>query len=143
MATSTIHLTASPQQVWDVISDPGTYPRWLIGAKRIRSIDEDWPAVGSAFHHVIGVGPMVVKDATSVLEQRPPERLVLHARVGPGGMNRVVFTLAPGAHGGTDLTMQEYPARGPLVRLAAPLLDLVTLGRNEISIRRLRGLLRR
>jgi hypothetical protein len=55
----------------------------------------------------------------------------------------VVFTLAPGARGGTDLTMQEYPARGPLVRLAAPLLDLLTLGRNELSLRRLQGLLKR
>ena len=143
MATSTMHVTASPEQVWAVISDPTTYPRWLLGAKRIRAVDDDWPAVGSAFHHTIGVGPLVVSDATSVLELRRPERLVLHARVGPGGINRVVFTLAPCERGGTHLTMQEYPARGPLVRLAAPLLDLLTLGRNVISLRRLRGLLLR
>ena len=86
---------------------------------------------------------MVVEDATSVLEQRRAERLVLHARVGAAGINRVVFTLSPGQAGGTDLTMQEYPARGPLVRAVAPLLDLLTIGRNELSLRRLRGLLRR
>jgi uncharacterized protein YndB with AHSA1/START domain len=135
-----MHFTASPVQVWAMLSDPTTYPQWLIGAKEIRTVDDDWPEVGAAFHHTVGFGPLLVKDATSVLEQDPPRRLVLQARMG-GALQRVVFDLAPGAHGGTDLTMQEYPGRGVLAAVAGPLLDLFTRARNELSLRRLRGLL--
>ena len=138
-----MHFTASPEQVWAVLTDPTTYPQWLVGAKGIRSVDDDWPEVGAAFHHTVGIGPLALNDATSVLELRRPERLVLQARLTSAAIQRVVFTLEPGPHGGTDLTMQEYPARGAVARLAAPLLDLLVLGRNELSLRRLQGLLAR
>ena len=36
-------LPAPPQEVFDVISDPDTYPSWLVGAKRIRHVDPDFP----------------------------------------------------------------------------------------------------
>ena len=46
MAVNEAYLDASPEDIWDVLSDPYAYPRWVVGSKRIRGVDPDWPAVG-------------------------------------------------------------------------------------------------
>ncbi|MCB1026769.1 MAG: SRPBCC family protein, partial [Microthrixaceae bacterium] len=57
------------EEVFDTISDPGTYPRWLVGCRTIRSIDDHWPSEGSRFHHRVGlIGPLTVPDSSEVLE---------------------------------------------------------------------------
>ena len=43
--------SASVAQLWAALIDPTTYPQWLIGAQKIRDVDDTWPAVDAAFHH--------------------------------------------------------------------------------------------
>ncbi len=41
-------INTTPQRVWDVLADGWLYPLWVVGATRMREVDEDWPAIGVA-----------------------------------------------------------------------------------------------
>ena len=92
--------------------------------RRMRDVDESWPAVGSRLHHSVGVWPGVLDDDTEVLEVDPGRRLVLQARAWPGGEATVSMELTP-VEGGTRVTMREDATKGPgtLVPQAGPLAD--------------------
>ena len=51
MSKNRITVRTDPEAVFEVLDDPYAYPRWVVGARRIRSVDAGWPAVGSRFHH--------------------------------------------------------------------------------------------
>ena len=69
MVSVTRYAAAPIERVFEVVSDPRTYPDWLVGAQEIRSVDEDWPQPGSRFHHRVGlVGPLTIPDSTSSVE---------------------------------------------------------------------------
>src|SRR4051812_41318490 len=61
-----IVIEAAEHDIFSVLLDPYTYPEWLVGAQRIRSVDDAWPEPGTAFHHVVGFGPIKVADSTRV-----------------------------------------------------------------------------
>ena len=61
-------LNCSPEQVFAVLRDGWTYPVWVVGASRMRSVDEGWPAPGTKLHHSFGVWPLLIDDTTEVLE---------------------------------------------------------------------------
>ena len=46
MVTNTRTVNTTPDQVWDVLADGWLYPLWVVGATRMRDVDQDWPAVG-------------------------------------------------------------------------------------------------
>jgi uncharacterized protein YndB with AHSA1/START domain len=142
--TVTEHLTEPPERVFDVIVRPATYPQWLVGAKHIRRVDHDWPHPGSAFHHVVGAGPVTIRDHTTVVRCERPRLLELRAHAGPLGVARVRFELT--AHErGTRLDLFEAPDAGALRTLwrvgARPLVRLTLWGRNRVSLDRLRQIL--
>ena len=60
----------TPQRVWDVLSDGWLYPLWVVGASRMREVDDSWPAVGSKLHHSVGVWPALLDDNTEVTRLR-------------------------------------------------------------------------
>jgi len=126
---------ATPDQVWDVLSDGWLYPLFVVGATRMRDVDEEWPAPGARLHHSVGVWPVTVDDTTSVLECDAPKRLKLRARVWPAGAAEVTFELAEHPDG-TEVTIIEDASHGParfipgLVRV--PMLDW----RNSETLRR-------
>lgn len=135
-STTSELIEAPPEQVFAVLVDPTTYPRWLVGAQRIRSVDENWPEVGSTFRHTIGLGPVRVAGSTSVRRCREPEELVLAAGMGPLGEASVRFELEP-APEGTLVRLEEEPARGPMRGawlLVRPLVMLGLWGRNAASL---------
>ncbi len=106
----TIH--APVEKVWDVLCDGWLYPLFVVGASRMREVDENWPAEGSAIHHSVGGWPALIDDKTVVLESVPRERLVLQARAWPVGEARVTFELeARGAH--THVAITEDAVSGP------------------------------
>jgi uncharacterized protein YndB with AHSA1/START domain len=137
MAVNTVHVDAPPEQVFAVLTDPHTYPRWLAGAKRIRSVDDGWPAVGTAFHHQVGMGPLRINDLSKVIEIDPPTRLVLEVRARPVGRGKVTFVLRPEA-AGTKLVQEEHPITTPLRVLTDPVLDASIHLRNSASLKRLK-----
>jgi uncharacterized protein YndB with AHSA1/START domain len=136
VARNETHIAAAPGAVFSVLSDPAAYGDWVVGSRRIRDADPDFPAVGSKFHHQVGVPPFLLNDHTEVLENEAPTRLVLRAKTRPLATARVELRLsAEGA--GTHLVMLEgagdLPSRLFLNRLTDPLVHL----RNTESLRRL------
>jgi uncharacterized protein YndB with AHSA1/START domain len=105
-------IDAPPQAVWDVLADGWLYPLWVVGATRMRAVEDEWPAVGSRIHHSAGVWPVVVNDNTEVIEAEPLKRMRLRAKGWPLGEADVVIELeAVGAS--TRVTITEDAAQGP------------------------------
>ncbi len=137
MAYNESYINVSPATVFAVLSDPGSYADWVVGARKLRDADGHFPAVGSRFHHQVGVPPLVLNDHTEVLENEPSSRLVLRAKTRPFGTARVDLRLrAEGA--GTRVCMTEVagdtPSRLLLNRLSDPLIH----ARNGRALQRLK-----
>ena len=142
MAENRLHIAASPRDVFAVLADADAYAEWVIGAKKIRASDPDWPSVGSRFYHSVGVGPAAIDDSTEVLACEPGRVLDLETRFRPAGVARVVLTLeADGA--ATRVTMREQAVRGPARAAWGVMLNALTHVRNTWSLRRLRRVVRR
>lgn len=119
-------IDASPQAVWDVLADGWMYPLWVVGATRMRAVEDGWPATGAKIHHSVGVWPAVLDDDTEVLESEPLRRLVLRAKGWPfgsatvaidledrGGQTRVQITEDAAAGPGR---LVPYPVRAPMIK---------------------------
>jgi uncharacterized protein YndB with AHSA1/START domain len=144
MARTERLMPVSPERVFSVLADPSSYAHWVVGSDTIRDADDNWPAVGSRFHHRVGVGPVKVNDHTEVVEADPPQHLVLLAKARPlFGTARVELDLERRG-GGTLVTMIEHGG-DPLTKLmldgpARPLTHFLMRRRNDESLRRLEEL---
>ncbi len=136
MAVNTLRIPRPPAVVFGVLSDPGSYERWVVGAADIRDATPGWPAPGSSFHHTQGISFVGLKDSTTVLEADPPRLLVLEVRARPVVIANVKLELAED-DGGTQVTMTEWPTGGWLAQIYRPRLDTLIRARNDISLRRL------
>jgi NAD(P)-dependent dehydrogenase (short-subunit alcohol dehydrogenase family)/uncharacterized protein YndB with AHSA1/START domain len=140
MARNRVHVHASPREVFAVLSDAECYPRWVVGAAGVRDSDEDFPAVGSRFHHKVGSWPVGVKDYTEVIEIDPPHRIVLKAKARPLGTATIALDLAESA-GGTEVTMEEVPGdRLTSFLVGNPVADTALRIRNAEALARLKRL---
>lgn len=138
MARNEEHVNAPPERVWAVLSDPRSYGEWVVGSRRIRGWDDDWPATGSRFYHEVGTPPLVTRDHTEVLERQEPRLLKLRARARPLGTAIVTIEIRPEGGGGSHITLLEDPG-DPLTRLATlPWWWLMVRLRNVGSIQRLK-----
>jgi uncharacterized protein YndB with AHSA1/START domain len=138
MREVSIEIPVPIDEVWAVLADPTTYPRWLVGAVEILSVDDDWPVPGSSFRHRVGVaGPLTTQDSTTVRVVDTPRQLVLEARARPFGRAHVEIEVRARA-GGCEVAMREG-MMAPLTRLT-PLAQPLIAARNERSLRRLRDL---
>src|SRR5919112_6157910 len=88
-------IEASPDAVWEVLSDGWLYPLWVVGATRMRDVDAAWPAEGALLYHSVGVWPLTIDDTTEVLDSDPPSLLRLRARAWPGGEADVELRIEP------------------------------------------------
>lgn len=138
-ARCSITIDASPREVFAVLLDPYAYPRWVMGARAIRAVDESWPEPNSSFHHRSGTGPVQVTDRTTLLEKSDDSFLRLRARAWPMGEAEVRLTLRPDGQR-TVLTLEEIPSAGPAKVFGTPLLLPALHTRNVLSLRRLRDL---
>lgn len=139
MSRNRCHIDVSPRRVFAVLADPRSYAYWVVGSRRIRGADDDWPAVGSAFHHAVGVGPLQVKDHTVVEAVEPPRLLRIKAKARPLGTARVTLELRRHRRG-TEVTMTEKPGDLASALLFNPLTNLLVRRRNEVSLARLKEL---
>ncbi|HZG96058.1 MAG TPA: SRPBCC family protein [Mycobacteriales bacterium] len=139
MARNEILIDAPPSDVFAVLADGHSYEHWIVGAKRIRAVDAGWPQPGTSFHHSVGVGPIHVRDSTSVLERRGQQMLKLRARAWPVGVAHVVFELQHEGTG-TRVVMTENPVDGPAAKVDNPVQQLLIKLRNAETLRRLRKL---
>ncbi len=134
-----IAIRATPEEVFEVLTDPTTYPQWLVGAQRIDHVQDHWPEPGAKFFHRIGVGPAVVLGSTTVRTHEAPHRLDLAAGMGPLGEALVWFRIAS-SDSGCVVSVEEVPRRG-LARIAwrigTPLVIASLWGRNAVSLQSL------
>ena len=143
MARNRVHIHASPEEVFAVLSDPNCYPRWVVGAAGIRDCDEEFPAVGSRFHHKVGSWPLGLKDYTEVMEVEPPHRIVLKAKARPLGTATIALDLRESA-GGTEVGMEEVPGdRITSLVVGNPVADTALRVRNAEALARLKRLIER
>ena len=112
-------------------------PRWVLGARRIRSVDASWPDEGSRFHHAIGNAAGELHDSSKVLERDRPHRIVLEVRFRPTGVARVTIETAESQEG-TEVVLEEHPERGPFALLPRVVTDPMLWVRNLVSLQRLR-----
>jgi hypothetical protein len=126
-------------RVWEVLADGWTYSQWVVGNSRMRAVDKNWPAPGSAIKHSIGVWPFVIDDET-VSERCLPEReLVILAKLGPVGGARVTLRLID-LPDGCRVEMSEVPAQGPMNLLPDQVAELGMDVRNRECLWRLENL---
>jgi uncharacterized protein YndB with AHSA1/START domain len=137
MSRNTRVLHASAQQVWDVLADGWLYPLWVVGASRMREVDDDWPAEGARLHHSVGSWPLLLDDETQVLESSPPRRLVVRARGWPMGEATVSIELRPVGAQQTEVVITEQATHGPGRLVPRVLQDPPLTWRNVETLRRL------
>jgi len=129
-------INASPEAVWDVLSDGWLYPLWVVGASRMRDVDASWPNVGSRLHHSVGVWPGLIDDNTEVLESEPGRSILLRAKGWPMGEAEVRIELEP-ADGGTRVRIYEKPVKGPGALVPPVVVGPMMKWRNTETLRRL------
>ena len=140
MTISERSFEVAPARLFAVLVDPTTYPEWLIGAKKIRSVDANWPAVGSKFHHTVGFGPLALRDSTSVRDMDDGRMLELEVRARPV-LEAVVRFEITATGTGCRLRHIESPM-GPY-KLIAPVISPLVKARNDGSLNRLAAIVER
>jgi uncharacterized protein YndB with AHSA1/START domain len=138
VSVSEKNFAVTVSELFDVLVEPETLPRWLIGARRIRSVSDDWPQPASYFEHVVGFGPVKTTDVTTVSNVDPPYRLELLVRARPFIEASVRFEITAIA-GGCRLTMTETPVG--IYRAISAIAQPLVRARNEGSLDRLESLL--
>ena len=137
MSKNSVQIGVGPEQVFDVLDDAGAYPKWVVGARRVRRVDPNWPAVGSQFHHAVGTAAGEIHDSSKVLERDRPQHLALEVRFRPIGVARVDLEVEP-AESGSVVTITEHPLSGPFAWLPKVVSEPLLSVRNALALQRLR-----
>ncbi|WP_308212112.1 SRPBCC family protein [Microbacterium yannicii] len=129
-------LHCAPEDVFEVLSDGWLYPSWVVGASRMREVDETWPMAGAELHHSFGVWPALIDDKTVVEEFIPSRMMVMRARGWPIGEARVTIDVKPRGHE-CVVRIQEEAIAGPGRFVPPQLLDIPLHWRNNETLHRL------
>jgi hypothetical protein len=136
VSTNARTLKCSPDDVFAVVGEGWYFPTWVVGASRMRDVDDTWPHVGSHLHHSFGVWPALINDETTSLQWDPPRRAVMQPKGWPLGEARVVLDVQPHRKG-CRVTIVEHAVRGPGALVPSILMDTLLHVRNTETLRRL------
>jgi uncharacterized protein YndB with AHSA1/START domain len=136
MSVNVRTMNCPPEAVFAVLADGWIFPTWVVGASRMRDVDDAWPAVGSKLQHSFGVWPALINDETTVLEWDPPRRMVIQPKGWPIGEARVTLDVKPRGHG-CVVRITEGAVKGPGALVPDFLLDPPLYLRNIETLRRL------
>lgn len=136
MSQTSRTFACTPDDVFDVLADGWSFATWVVGAARIRAVDEGWPEAGTRIHHSVGLWPLLISDTTTAESIDRPHQLTLTVRAWPAGKGRVRLTCTPqGAS--TVVTIEEDATAGPAKLVPRPLRDVALKVRNGEALRRL------
>lgn len=136
MSRTTRFMRCTPDDVFEVLADGWSFASWVVGAARIREVDDAWPQPGSRIHHSVGLWPMLIDDTTSVLNIDRPNTIELKVRAWPTGEGRVRIECTV-EEGGTRVVMTEDATDGPAKLVPRPVRDPMLDARNTESLKRL------
>lgn len=128
--------TASCEDVWNVLADGWSYATWVVGASRIRAVDDDWPAAGSSIHHSVGAWPAVLSDVTRSVEVHVGREIRLEARALPFGKASITVRLHP-TPTGCRIEIIEHAITAPFDLVPNSVQHLLAHPRNAEALRRL------
>ncbi len=137
MALNTRALKCAPMDVFRVLGDGWLYPSWVVGASRMRDVDDAWPRAGSRLHHSVGVWPFLIDDKTSVTDWSPPHHMEMRARAWPVGEAAVVIDVRSSGDGSCVVRIQEEARRGLARGIPRSLFDVLLRWRNTETLHRL------
>ena len=130
-------VNASARDVWAVLSDGWLYPCWVVGAARMRGVDDGWPEKGSRLHHSVGNWPFLVDDESEVLESIPPQLLRIKAHAWPAGAAEVLLEIEEQGPSSTRVTIREDAVQGPGAMVPRAARQAAIGPRNREALRRL------
>ena len=136
MATNTRAMDCTPDDVFRVLGNGWLYPAWVVGASRMRDVDEAWPSPGTELHHSFGVWPALLDDTTQMKEWDPPHRAVLRARGWPVGEAKVTIRVRT-LSSGCLVRIDEDPVKGPATIVPRFLTTPMLRWRNAETLQRL------
>jgi uncharacterized protein YndB with AHSA1/START domain len=121
-------IPASPAEVWAVVEQIHTHPRWMADAERITFIGTQMQGVGTEFDCRTVIGPLRVTDRMRVTEWEPEVAMGIEHRGAVSGRGR--FTLTPTSHGtefcwGEVLTFPWWMGGGAGELAAKPVFERV------------------
>lgn len=135
--TVTRDVNAPAAAVWDVLADGWYYATWVVGASRVRAVDDGWPHEGTRIHHSFGLWPLLINDTTKVESSTEPSELVLTARGWPAGEARVAISITPRGDGACTVKIEEDASSGPGTLIPKPARQLAIGPRNVEALKRL------
>ncbi|UCZ88049.1 SRPBCC family protein [Gordonia sp. WA4-43] len=129
------HTSATPAQVWSVLSNGWLYASWVVGASRIRNVDHTWPQPGSKIYHSAGVWPALLNDETESVESKAG-LLELSAAGWPFGRARIRMTIEKDGDGSL-IGMEEFVETPPLRWIPPTIQETVMSPRLNECLKRL------
>ena len=126
---------AGPDAVWAVLADGWRLAAWVVGAARVETVDDAFPAVGSGLRYGIGGWPAVLPGSATVTASVPGRELALHGRTPFGGVD-MALVVEP-APSGCVLVMREDVVSGPARLVPARVRAAAIAARNVETLRRL------
>jgi hypothetical protein len=136
MSRTTRFMSCTPADVFEILADGWSCASWVVGAARIREVDDTWPQPGSRIHHSVGLWPVLVDDTTSVLHIDRPHAIELKVRAWPTGEGTVRLECTV-EEGGTRVVMTEDATNGPAKLIPRLVRDPMLDARNKEALRRL------
>lgn len=137
MSRNVRRFSCTPDDVFAALTDGWLYPTWVVGASRMRDVDDLWPHAGGRLHHSFGVWPALIDDVTVSLTYTPPRQMVMRARGWPIGEARVTIDVRPVGDDACLVRIQEEAVRGPALLIPRVVRDLLLHARNAETLDRL------
>jgi uncharacterized protein YndB with AHSA1/START domain len=121
--SSSIEISAPEAQVWDLESDPGHYPEWVVAADRMLAVPSDGLREGATYREYGGMAPFKSESGWLVTVFEPHRRQV---HLGDDGTVELELTVEiEPVDGGSRLThtleVRPRGVQGALMRLMWPL----------------------
>lgn len=112
MARNRIGIDAPIERVFEVLRDPFSYPRWVVGTRTVVAADSEWPGVGSRFSYETGRSLLRYRGETRVVQADPPRRLLLKTSLPVGAVDIDIELREQG--GRTIVELSETAPASPL-----------------------------
>ncbi len=136
MAYTSREIAADRARVFAVLTDPHTYPAWLVGNVEVQEVDDGFPEPGTGFRHQVGAWPFTIADRSLVMDVEPDRLLRLDVRARPFVRAVATFRLV-GEGDVTVVSFEEQPRPGLVGRIVGFIVDPLAHVRNHTSLRRL------